>query len=143
MDAKLGNEGALPRRCDRRIARTPRLLRRRLSWLAAPLSAAGVLVSGCASDGQAVCYSNDVATVCADESDGRITFRGTGLEPASDVRVSSDDFETTEFLVDDDGAFDQDGSGGYLSGVNGTLVFSVAGIDSTGGFLTGDITVET
>ena len=144
MDAKPGNVSALPQRSVGSAARPSRLLRRRLSLLAAPLFAAGVMVSGCASDGQAVCYSNDVATVCADESDGRITFSGTGLEPGSEVRVTSDDFDPTNFSVDADGSFDQDGSGtGYLSGIPGTLLFSVSGTDTTGGSLSGDITVET
>ena len=49
-----------------------------------------VIESGCSSGSDAVCVSSDAGEVCADGSDGSITFSGTGLEPGSEVRMEND-----------------------------------------------------
>ena len=80
-------------------------------------SMATLVFSGCGSDSESVCVSNDVGEVCA-ESDSGVTFSGDGLEPGSEVRIvgPEDDLAfTTE--VGPDGSFEPEpGNVGFVGG---------------------------
>lgn len=108
-------------------------------------SVAALLISGCGSDGSAVCISNDVGEVCVDNPDDRITFTGQGLQAGSDIEMIGPDGEPFLLPIGTDGTFDP-GSGalGYLYLFADTeLTFTVSAIDSNGDVLEGDIIVST
>lgn len=110
-----------------------------LSWVVA------ATVTGCSSDGSAVCVSNDVGDVCAAESNGAITFSARGLTPGSEVQVLGPDDRTFVLQIDDDGTYAPPaGSVGFLSTfANSELTFTVTATDSDGELLEGDIVIST
>lgn len=101
------------------------------------------IVSSCGSDGSAVCVSNDVAEVCADNSNGSIVFSGSGLEPESDVRIDSTTVGSDVYRVGADGTFEPGGRG-VLSAFDGALLtFTISGVDTNGDPIQGDIVITT
>ncbi len=103
-----------------------------------------LIVTGCGSDGEAVCVSNDVGEVCANSSNGGITFSGEGLTPGSEVQMIGPEDDAFVIEVRLDGSFEP-GSGnvGYLSVVPYTeFAFNVAAIDSNGDAFEGDISIS-
>ncbi len=118
----------------------------RWKWCAVLFSAVAVnAAAGCSSDASAVCISNDVGDVCAEESNGAITFSASGLAPGSQVQVIGPEDQPFSLLVDDDGAHAPPaGSVGFLSGFPDTeLTFTVTATDSRGELLAGDIAIST
>ena len=103
--------------------------------------AAVVTAAGCGSDGDAACVSTEVGEVCAN-SDGSITFRGSGLQPDSDVSIDNPDFGPTVYGVDADGEFGSEGRG-VLSLVTDTeFAFTVSAVDADGEPLEGVIVIR-
>ena len=103
-----------------------------------------LVVTGCGSDSEAVCVSNDVGEVCADSQNGGITFSGGGLTPGSEVQMIGPEDEAFVIDVGPDGSFES-GSGnvGYLSVVPDIeFTFNVAAIDTNGDAFEGDITIS-
>jgi hypothetical protein len=103
-----------------------------------------LVVTGCGSDREAVCVSNDVGEVCADSQNGGITFSGEGLKPGSEIQMIGPDDEAFVIDVGPDGSFEPgSGSVGYLSVVADTeFTFNVAAIDTNGDAFEGDITIS-
>ena len=103
-----------------------------------------LVVTGCGSDSEAICVSNDVGEVCADSPNGGITFSGEGLEPGSEVQMIGPEDETFVIEVGSDGSFEPaSGNVGYLFVVADTeFTFNVAAIDTNGDALEGDIIVS-
>jgi hypothetical protein len=110
-----------------------------LSWVVA------TTVTGCSSDESAVCVSNDVGDVCADESDGAITFSARGLAPGSEVQVLGPEEQAFILHIDGDGTYAPPaGSVGFLYAfANTELTFIVTATDSHGELLEGDIVIST
>ncbi len=115
------------------------MARRRRTFASAALASV-LLVGGCAADGSSQCLSNDVATVCADVGDS-ITFRGSELEPGSEVVIDHPDLSSSVYRVASDGRFDPGGTG-FLSYFDGaSLTFTISATDADGGQLGGEIVV--
>ncbi len=113
--------------------------RRRIALTSAALASV-LLVGGCASKRSSQCLSNEIGTVCADV-DGSITFRGSDLEPGSEVVIDHPDLGSSVYPVGDDGTFDPGGTG-VLSYVAGTsLTFTISATDADGEQLGGQIVV--
>jgi hypothetical protein len=110
-----------------------------LSWVVA------ATVTGCSSDESAVCVSNGVGDVCADESNGAITFSARGLAPGSEVQVLGPEEQAFVLQIDGDGTYAPPaGTVGFLSAfANTELMFSVSATDSDGELLEGDIVIST
>lgn len=70
-----------------------------LTWVVA------AAVAGCSSDDSAVCVSNDVGDVCADESNGANAFNATGLAPGSEVPVVGPEEHSLILRIGADGAY--------------------------------------
>ncbi len=102
-------------------------------------------VTGCSSNESAVCVSNDVGDVCADESNGAITFSASGLAPGSEVQVLGPEEQSFILQIDGDGTYAPPaGPVGFLYAfANTELTFIVTGTDSHGGQLEGDIVIST
>ena len=101
-----------------------------------------LVFSGCGSDGESVCVSNDVGQVCA-ESDSGVTFSGDGLEPGSEVQMVGPEDRAFTIEVGPDGSFEPEpGNVGLIGGAaDERLTFAVAAIDGNGEVLAGDITI--
>ncbi len=101
--------------------------------------------AGCSSDGSAACISNEVGDVCADDSNGAITFSASGLAPGSEVQVIGPEEQSFVLQVDGDGAYAPPaGSVGFLYYIANTeLTFIVTATDSDGELLEGDIVIST
>ena len=110
--------------------------------LLAVAAVAGILAtSGCGSGDAAECLSNDVGKVCADNSDGSITFSGNGLAPDSVVIIDNSDVETSSYQVGADGSFEPDGAG-FLSFFAGTsFTFTISAVGADGRPIEGEIVV--
>ena len=104
-------------------------------------SVVALVFSGCGAGSSAVCVSNDVATVCADASNGGIGFRGRGLEPGSDVRIDNPDVGPIVRQVGTDGSFEPDGMGVLSVFADTEFTFVVSGIDANGDPIEGDIVI--
>ena len=106
-------------------------------------SIAMLALSGCGSDSEAACVSNDVGEVCA-ESDGGVTFSGDGLEPGSEVQVVGPEDQAFTIEVGPDGSFEPEpGNVGVIGGAaDAQLTFTVSALDGNGDVLAGDITVS-
>ncbi len=106
-------------------------------------SIATLVFSGCGSDSESVCVSNDVGEVCA-ESDSGVTFSGDGLEPGSEVQMDGPEDQAFTIEVGPDGSFEPEpGNIGVISGAaDAQLTFAVSAIDGNGDVLAGDITVS-
>ncbi len=109
--------------------------------------AVGVMVlvgAACSAGADAVCLSNGSGDVCADGSSGSIEFSGSGLEPGSQVRLTSDELDPVVLRVGADGGLDQGGTTGVLALFSGTeFTFAVSATDDQGNPIVGDITVST
>ena len=108
-------------------------------------SVVAATVAGCSSDASAVCVSNDVGDVCADESSGAITFSASGLAPGSEVEVVGPEEQSFILQIDGDGTYAPPaGSVGFLYAFADTeLTFIVTATDSRGELLKGDIVIST
>ena len=114
------------------------------SWSAVLGAVTLVIVSGCSSGSDAVCVSSDAGEVCADGSDGSITFSGTGLEPGSEVRMENDQVGPVVLVAEADGSLDPNGTTGVMALFAGTeFMFAVTAVDEQGEPIVGDITVST
>jgi hypothetical protein len=76
--------------------------------------------TGYGSGGDAMCLRSDAVEVCAEGGDGRIEFRGTGLEPGSEVQFDNDQLGLIALPVDTAGSLDIEGSVGVLALFAGT-----------------------
>jgi hypothetical protein len=104
-------------------------------------SIAMLVLSGCGSDSEAACVSNDVGEVCASTSGG-VTFNGSGLEPGSEVQMTGPEDETFVLQVGADGSFEPEpGTVGVVSVAKTEFTFAVSAIDGNGDVIEGDITV--
>lgn len=108
-------------------------------------SVVAATVTGCSSEESAVCISNDVGDVCADESDGAINFSASGLAPGSEVQVLGPEEQSFILQIDGDGTYAPPaGSVGFLYAFADTeLTFMVTATDSHGELLEGDIVIST
>jgi hypothetical protein len=115
--------------------------RTRRSLLGVAVMTAAVAAAGCSSDDDAVCVSNEVGEVCA-ESDGSITFSGSGLLPSSDVSIDNPEVGPAAYVVDADGKIGSEGLG-YLSLFADTeFTFTVSAVDADGEPLQGVIVIR-
>ena len=101
-------------------------------------------VTACSSNESAVCVSNDVGDVCADESNGAITFSASGLAPGSEVQVVGPEENSFILQIEDDGTYaPPSGSVGFLYAfANTELTFTVTATDSHGEQFEGDIVIS-
>jgi hypothetical protein len=115
-----------------------------LAGLVGPLTLSAVLLNSCGSTGSSTCLSSDVGEVCADNSDGVVTFRGNGLDPASEVVVRNSKLEDdATFVVDSDGTFEPEPDAvGVVTFVADTMItFTISAVDAEGTPIEGEITV--
>jgi len=119
-------------------------MRRTVGGLGLAVAVALGAATGCGSGGDAVCLRSDAGEVCAEGGDGRIEFRGSGLEPGSEVQFDNDELGPIALPVDADGSLDIEGSVGVLALFAGTeFTFTVTATDDQGDLIVGDITVST
>jgi hypothetical protein len=102
-----------------------------------------VVMMGCGSGNSAVCVSNDVGEVCADNSDGSITFSGRGLHPDADVTIHSDQLGPTVIGVGADGTLAPGATGVVSLFADTEFVFAVWAVDANGDPFMGDIVITT
>ncbi len=114
--------------------------RTRRSLLGVAVVTAAVAAAGC-SDDDAVCVSNEVGEVCA-QSDGSITFRGSGLLPNSDVSIDNPEVGSVVYGVDSDGKIKSEGSGVLSLFADTEFTFTVAAVDADGEPLQGVIVIR-
>ena len=99
------------------------------------------LLIGCGSDDAARCLSSDRGEVCADGSDGSVEFRGSGLEPDSEVVVDHPGPGDSRFVVESDGTFQPNGRA-FMTFVAGTTTtFTISATDADGNPIEGEIIV--
>jgi hypothetical protein len=90
--------------------------------------------------------SNDVGDVCADASEGRITFTGRGLAPGSEIMVTgpAPDDQSVFLEVGVDGTSATPDASGVLFAFTGTdVTFRVAATDDLGERFEGEIVLST
>jgi len=99
------------------------------------------VLNACGSGDAARCLSSDRGEVCADDSNGSVTFSGSGLDPDSEVVVNHPELGDSSFVVGRDGTFEPNG-GGFLAFVAGTMItFTVTAVDADGVPIEGEIVV--
>lgn len=111
-----------------------------------PLAAVCLGLAACGADGAASCVATETAEVCMVDRNGVKNVRASGLEPGSDVTLTSidnDDFDPIVVTADDEGAVEPPDDGGLLYVFGGvTVTFGVDAIDGSGASFAGELDVE-
>ncbi len=100
--------------------------------------AAAVAVTACGDEVEQVCVTEGDAELCLERDGGAATLSGEGLEPGSDLVVSSPETGSTTYTVGDDGT--PDGLIGFLGDDAGEPVeVDVAGVTASGATIDGTL----